>query len=115
VSLLFCIWHFRTGNSTPLISISRHLAPFDKFGWKVITLKGLFQILALVRLWVSERSRIIDPTSLYFSHSRMNPHDNLMYLKNRALSSVILRSNSYSTEQNISSFPIYIFMGVEGC
>jgi hypothetical protein len=35
--------HFRTANSTPMISISRHLAPFKKLGRKVITQKGLFQ------------------------------------------------------------------------
>jgi hypothetical protein len=41
---LFCSTRrFRNANSTPLISISRHLAPFNELGWKVITLKGLFQ------------------------------------------------------------------------
>jgi hypothetical protein len=33
---------FRTANSTPLASISRHLAPFEELGWKAITPKGLF-------------------------------------------------------------------------
>jgi hypothetical protein len=37
----------------PLVSISRHLAPFDELGWKVITLKGLFQRLP------QERTKLI--------------------------------------------------------
>jgi hypothetical protein len=40
---LFCSTRrFRTANSTPLISISRHFAPFEKLGWKAVTLKGFF-------------------------------------------------------------------------
>jgi hypothetical protein len=58
--------HFGTANTTPLFSISRHLAPFGKLGWKVITLKDLFQSSAPVHLWAFERSRIVDPTSQYF-------------------------------------------------
>jgi hypothetical protein len=49
--LFCCTRHFRTANSTPLISISCHLAPFDKLGWKVITLKGLFKSSAPINLW----------------------------------------------------------------
>jgi hypothetical protein len=59
--------HFRTANSTPLISIRWNLAPFDKHSWKVIILKGLFQSLAPIHLRASERTRIIDPTNQYFS------------------------------------------------
>jgi hypothetical protein len=58
---------FRTANSTPLVSISRHLAPFDELGWKVITLKSLLQSSTPVYLWASKRSRIVDPTSQDFS------------------------------------------------
>jgi hypothetical protein len=65
---LFCSSrHFRTANSTPLISISRHLAPFYKLRWRIITLKGPFQSSAPDHLWATERSRIVDPTSQYFS------------------------------------------------
>jgi hypothetical protein len=46
-----------------LISISRNLAPFDKLGWKVITLKRLVQSSAPVHLWAPKRSRIVDPAS----------------------------------------------------
>jgi hypothetical protein len=62
---------FRTAKSTPLISISRHLAPFDKLSWKVITLKGLFQSSAPVHLWASERPRIFDPASRDFLGARV--------------------------------------------
>jgi hypothetical protein len=47
--LFCCTRHFRSANSTPLISISRNLAPFDKLGWKVITLKGFFSRYELGR------------------------------------------------------------------
>jgi hypothetical protein len=50
----FCTRHFRTANSTPLISISLNLAPFGELGWKVITLKGLFQSSASAHLWAPE-------------------------------------------------------------
>jgi hypothetical protein len=65
---LFCSARtFIIANSTPLISISRHLAPFEKLGRKVITLKGLFESSAPVHLWASKRSKIVDPASQYFS------------------------------------------------
>jgi hypothetical protein len=67
----------RTANSTSLISISRHLAPFDKVSWKVITQKCLFQSSAPVHLWAPERSRIVDLTSQYYSWSsnKLHPGD----------------------------------------
>jgi hypothetical protein len=58
-----CARHLRTANSTPLISISRNLVPFDKLNWKVITRKCLLWTSALFHLWAPARSRIIDPTS----------------------------------------------------
>jgi hypothetical protein len=65
---LFCsTWRFRTANSTPLVSVSRHFAPFVEPGWKVITEKCLFQSSAPVHSWASKRSRIVDPTSQDFS------------------------------------------------
>jgi hypothetical protein len=39
---IYCARHFRTAKSTPLIAISRNLAPFDNVTWKVITQKCLF-------------------------------------------------------------------------
>jgi hypothetical protein len=41
-SILCCARHFKTANSTPLISISRNLAPFDELASEVITQKCLF-------------------------------------------------------------------------
>jgi hypothetical protein len=58
---------FITANSTPVVSISRNLAPFGILDWKVITLKGLFHNSAPLHLWASERSRIVAPTSQDFS------------------------------------------------
>jgi hypothetical protein len=53
--LFCCARHFRTANSTPLISSNRNLAPFDKLGWKVITPKCLFQSPVPVYLWAPTR------------------------------------------------------------
>jgi hypothetical protein len=43
VGVYCCTRYSRTAHSTPLISISRDLAPFDKHSWKIISLIGLFQ------------------------------------------------------------------------
>jgi hypothetical protein len=61
---LFCrARQFRIANSTPLILISRNLAPFENLSWKVINQMCLFQSSAPVHLWASARSRIVDSTS----------------------------------------------------
>jgi hypothetical protein len=62
VSLCFARY-FRTANSTPLISISRHLAPFEELSLKVITQKFPFQSSASVHTWAPARSRIFEPAS----------------------------------------------------
>jgi hypothetical protein len=83
---LFCSTRrFRTANSTPLVSISCHLTPFDELGWKVITQKGLFQSSAPVHLWASKRSKIVDPTT---SRRTETPRER----------SVLLRRSSIHTE-----------------
>jgi hypothetical protein len=57
VKYLFCSTRrLRTANSTPLVSISCHLAPFVELGWKVITLKNLFQSSAPIHLWASKKT-----------------------------------------------------------
>jgi hypothetical protein len=51
-----CTRRFRTANSTPLISISRHLAQIDNLGFKVIALKDLFQS-SFAGIWEIEDCR----------------------------------------------------------
>jgi hypothetical protein len=56
-----CARHFSTANSTPLISISRNLAPFDKLNSNAIIQKCLYQTTAPFHMWAPARSRIVDP------------------------------------------------------
>jgi hypothetical protein len=64
--LFYCAQHFRTANSTPLISISRNIVPFAELSWKAITQKCLFQSSAPIYLWAPARSKIVDPTRQAF-------------------------------------------------
>jgi hypothetical protein len=76
--LLCCTRHRRTANSTPLILISRHLAPYDELNWKAVSVKGLFQRLP------QERTKLIGTFS--FSFFRVRPQFICGYPKGRGLS-----------------------------
>jgi hypothetical protein len=59
--LFCCARHITTAKSTPLISISRNLAPLEELCWKVIAQKCPFQSPASVHLLSPARSGIVDP------------------------------------------------------